>query len=184
MTGSLPRGLFSIPRTSGISISRVYSLIKICEDLHRVIVIVTDMPIERDIGASEIVLVNPPLSDGDMFDYAFSSGEPGGETEALDMLSPLIHGRTWKCWMPRREGETPASEALVRAREIIATGFECACIPGVAVQIGPLRDMFINEDGPITSVMAPNSGEGFWREVFRSSGYYGASAMTIIQGVG
>jgi len=181
MINSLPRGLFSIPKNSGFSTSQVYSLIKICEDLHRQIVVLTDLPIDRDSDANEVVMLNPELSEGDLFEYTFSTGEPGHESSAIDGISMFTNDLTWKCWMPKRDGVTPVSDAISIARDIISSGFECACIPSVEVKIGPLRDMFINSDGPITSIMIPNSGEGFWREVFRSSGYYGAKARAIVQ---
>ena len=44
-----------------------------------------------------------------------------------------------------------------------------------------MRDMFFSKSGPMTSIMVPNSGEGFWREVFRTSGYYGAAARSFVE---
>ena len=181
MSESLPRGLFVLPRSSGMSSQQIYSLIKICEDLHRRIVIITDMVIERDVGASDLVVVDHVRPTGELFDYTFSSGDDGSEADALSFLSDLVHGRTWKCWMPRRNREIQFSEASDISKRIISMGFDCACIPNVPVKIGPLRDMFMSSGGPITSIMIPNSGEGFWREVFRSSGYYGASARAFME---
>lgn len=181
MMGSLPRGLFSIRRSSGFSTVQIYSLIKICEDLYRNIVILTDIPVEREAGASPIVSLNPDLSKGELFDYTFSCGMDGEEEDALSSLSDFIYGKTWKCWMPNRDGEIPFQDALVKAERIMGIGFDCACIPSVAVKLGPLRDMFISKNGPITSVMIPNRGEGFWREIFRSSGFYGASAGAFVE---
>ena len=181
MSESLPRGLFVLPKSSGMSPQQIYSLIKICEDLHRRAMIITDMVIERDVGASDLVIVDHVRPIGEVFDYTFSSGDEGSESDALSFLADIVHVRTWKCWMPRRGGEVQFSDASDISKRIISVGFDCACIPNVSVKIGPLRDMFISANGPVTSIMIPNSVEGFWREVFRSSGYYGASARTFME---
>ena len=183
MNDALPRGLFEIPKTSGFSTTQAYSLIKICEDLHRKIVVMTDLKVERDVGAPEMVVLNPHLTEEDMFDYFFSVGPDGTEENAIETFASHFHNRTWKCWMPKREGEIPFSEAEVRAAHILSMGFDCACVPSVSVKIGPLRDMFFSKSGPMTSIMVPNSGEGFWREVFRTSGYYGAAARSFVERV-
>ena len=64
---------------------------------------------------------------------------------------------------------------LLRGNDVLSA----VCIPNVSVKLGPDRDIIFDRTGPVSSVMTPNSGDGFWREVFRSSGFYGLKANVI-----
>ena len=72
------------------------------------------------------------------------------------------------------------AEACRAATDIMKKfSFDAVCYPNIEVGIGPRRDIIYTKEGLLSSVMSPNSGEGFWREVFRASGFYGANAQVI-----
>ena len=78
---------------------------------------------------------------------------------------------------PRPNSPLDWETAKVEASTILSNRpFDAVCEPNVALDAGPNRDILFSRSGVISSVMCPNSGDGFWREVFRASGMFGVTA--------
>lgn len=173
----LPRGLFWLKAAGGMSEPRVNSLVKACEDLCRTVLIVTDLPVTHD--STDVVRLNE-VPDG-VFDYCFLC-DADSEMEAVhDRFVPMVRDLGWRCWMGSAGAEpTPWDEAEASAKRILSTHrFDAVCVQHIVVNLGPNRDAIFCRSGVLSSVMSPNSGDGFWREVFRSSGFYGTKARMI-----
>lgn len=167
----LPRGIFWLRAASGISEAHILSLMRMADSLYREILILTDLPLLYE-GASGKVSMN-----GDIvapYHYCFLSDARSEIRAVHDRFSSLVTQRGWRCWMPPRpEGPTDFEVAKREAFEILNEfSFDAVCHPNVMVNAGPNRDVIFTKSGIISSVMCPNSGDGFWREVFRSSGQF------------
>ena len=174
----LPRGLFWLRAASGISEPHVISLMRMADSLYREILILTDLPISYDGDSGKVTINADPVGP---YDYSFITDARPEMRRLHDRFLPMLSTHSWMCWMPPRPNvPTPWSDARHEANTVLSGySFSAVCHPNVVVDIGPNRDVIFAKTGVISSVMCPNSGDGFWREIFRSSGAYGAKARVM-----
>ena len=171
----LPKGVFWIRAAGGMPESYILSLVRIAESLYREIVILTDIPVTTQ-GDGNKVTINGDLSG--TYHYLFATDGRNAIGSVTDRLFPYIASRGWKCWTPPRSNVASGwDDARSEATTVLSTyHFDAVCIPNVAVDVGPDRDVIFSKSGVVSSVMCPNSGDGYWREIFRASNMFGAKA--------
>jgi len=174
----LPRGLFWVKSAGGMPESMVNSLVKSCQDLYRNVLIVTDHRVDHE--PTEVVSINDD-PDG-AFDYCFLSDAESEMDPLHERIVPMVKDVGWRCWMVPRHAESPSwDDAVHEARRILlGHRFDAVCQQDVTVNLGPNRDVILSRAGVVSSVMCPNSGDAFWREVFRACGFYGVRAKVVV----
>ena len=167
----LPRGLFWIRASSGISEMHIVSLMRMADALYREVLILTDMPVAYEGNSGKVTINGDPSGS---YHYCFLTDARSEIRSVHERFSRMIAPRGWKCWAPPRPNDpTPVRDAQIEADNILRNyTFDAVCQPNVMVETGPNRDVIYGRSGIISSVMCPNSGEGFWREIFRSCGQF------------
>ena len=152
------------------------SLMRMADALYREVLILTDLPMANVMDSGKVT-VNGDLEGA--YHYIFAADARSEVRVVHDRFAPMVRG--WKCWMPPRPNEPSEWEfARGEASEILGSyTFDAVCEPNVAVNMGPNRDVIFSKSGVVSSVMAPNSGDGFWREVFRASNVFGSTGRII-----
>jgi hypothetical protein len=176
----LPRGIFWIMAASGTPETYVLSLMRMADALYREVLIITDLPASIQPESGKVVLNGEPEGE---YHYMFATDSRAAIGKVQDELFPLMSPRGWKCWMPPRTNDPISWDDAKRDSNSIISQypFDAVCEPNVAVNVGPNRDVIFSKSGVMSSVMSPHSGDGFWREIFRSSGCFGGKA-TIVKG--
>lgn len=175
----LPKGFFWLMSGGRIGEPHIYSLLNMCEALYRNVLVITDLRIAFE-SSSGRVKVNEER-EGD-YDYCFSTDSDEAFSAVYEDIFPSVARLGWRCWMPPyTDAPIPWDDGSNKASLMFRNNdlLDAICIPNIAVKIGPDRDVIFDSSGPISSVMRPNSGDGFWREIFRASGFYGLKSRVI-----
>ena len=168
-----------------MSSDHVFSLVRMAENLYRNILLLTDFPIASQITNSENVKVNTDFAEIEDKSYDYLFATDGGDPQVvLEKIRHKMKDGGWTCWMPPRPNiYYDWRSAQNKSNILLSNGgnsFDAICVPNVQVEIGPIRDVIFSNSGVVSSVMVPNSGDGFWREIFSASGKFGIKGNVIV----